>query len=78
MSGPLNRMNVEKYHSGNRESNNMYRHRERVSSGQDVFVPWVLSSENARTRVPRAVQTQIGQMQNGATITCSQKMNFAG
>jgi tRNA (uracil-5-)-methyltransferase TRM9 len=31
---------------------------EGASSGQDVFVPWVLSSENARTKVPRTAQTQ--------------------
>lgn len=30
---------------------------EEYPCGQDVFVPWVLSAENARTKVPRPEQT---------------------
>ena len=31
---------------------------ERCPSGQDVFVPWVLSSDNARSKVPSGGQTR--------------------
>jgi tRNA (uracil-5-)-methyltransferase TRM9 len=31
---------------------------ERYASGQDVFVPWILSSDNARPKVPSGGQAQ--------------------